>query len=471
MFSVALHGIAWADGSRLGEVVGMSGTDTIYGLSSGSGVGGVAVVRISGPAAKETLARLTGRAVGAPRQLVVRVLKGGEGEILDTGLVVWFPCPNSFTGEDTVELHVHGGRAVVTDILAAAGTAEGLRPADRGEFTRRAFENGRLDLTAAEAVADLVAADTSAQRQQALRQMRGELATVYGSWRERLAAGLAYLEAAIDFSDEELPENLETRVFADVQLLYREMGEHLDKGRQGERLRSGMVVAIIGLPNVGKSSLLNAIAARDVAIVAERAGTTRDVIEVQLDLGGYPVTLADSAGIRESMDTIELEGISRARQLAVDADLRLIVGVADDPVSFDGMAGMSGKQDIWVLNKADLLEEGSPVGAGGTGHQGAALAISAATGEGMDKMIQCLCERVEEMAGISESAVLTRERHRHQVEEAREGLARFLDSVGKSTDMRAEDLRLAWRSLGRITGEVDVDDLLDVIFSDFCIGK
>ena len=381
-------------------------------------------------------------------------------EEIDDGIALWFPGPNSVTGEDVAELQVHGSRAVVAALIAALSRL-GLRLAEPGEFARRAFFNGKLDLVQAEAIADLVAAETEAQRRQALRQLDGELGAIYRGWSGRLLRVLAHLEAAIDFPDEDLPPETETEVLAETERLAIEIERHLTDGRRGERLRDGIAIAIVGPPNAGKSSLLNQLAQREAAITSPLAGTTRDVIEVAIDLAGYPVVLADTAGLRGSLDVIEQEGLRRALARADAADLRLFVFDAAWPQDVAGAAVWPDATTLRIANKIDLGGDRMklPIGA---------LAISALTGEGIAGLIEVLAMRVA--ADYDQAApLLTRARHRAALEEARGALRRALDAP--LPELRAEDLRLAWRSLGRITGHVDVEDLLDVIFADFCIGK
>ena len=372
------------------------------------------------------------------------------------------PGPHSYTGEDVVELSLHGGRAVVSAVLSALGRIEGLRPAEPGEFTRRAVENGRIDLVRAEAIADLVAAETEAQRRQALAQMGGALTALYEDWRARLIRAGAWLEASIDFADEEIPADAMAASRRELASVAGEMRAHLDDGRRGEILREGFHVAVIGPPNSGKSSLINALAQRDVAIVSDIPGTTRDVIEVRLDLGGYPVILADTAGLREAGDTIEREGVRRAQAQAEAADLRLLL--------LDGAAGPGGQIDaatrhaaeLTVWNKADLV----PARARGDGR----LWISVRTGEGMPRLIAELARRAgERMTG--DSPALTRLRHRQAFERAHAALTAALSTAPASSELIAEHVRMALTEIGRVTGRVDLDDLLDVVFRDFCIGK
>lgn len=435
--------------------------DTIFALASAAGRAGVQVIRISGPAAGSTLQALAGT---LPRPRLARLAgltDPATGELFDKALLLWFPAPASFTGEDVAELHLHGGRAVLTAATSAL-THLGLRVAEPGEFSRRAFENGKLDLTEAEAIADLVDAETAAQRRQALRQMEGALGQLYEGWRHRLTRALAHLEADIDFPEEDLPGGLSDAVRPVVLTLVDELSAHLaDQGR-GERLRDGISIAILGAPNAGKSSLMNAIARRDVAIVSNQAGTTRDVIEVQLDLGGYPVLLADTAGLRDAADQVESEGIRRALDRAAKADLKLLVfdGLSDpDPATL----ALADGDALLVMNKADQPGATPPLS------DRPVLQVSARTGDGVPALLQALTDEVSRRYAPSGAPALTRARHRAALEECRENLQRALSAP--LPELAAEDVRLAARALGRITGRVDVEELLDVIFRDFCIGK
>jgi len=382
-------------------------------------------------------------------------LRSADGQVIDQAVVVCFRGPASYTGDDVIELHVHGGRAILerlTDSLVALG----MRPAEPGEFTRRAVENGKLDLTRAEAIADLVDAETDAQHRQALAQYEGGLDQLYEGWRQELIRLSAWAEAAIDFSDEELPEDLLAKSRDGAGDLAKAIARHLDDGRRGEIVREGLLLTVIGPPNAGKSSLINALAKRDVAIVSEAAGTTRDVIEVRLDLGGYPVVVADTAGLRESTDAVEREGVRRALAKAASADLVLLLqdGTSDADVSRET------KYDLAVWNKADLPWPSPRPG----------LRLSLKTGEGLSQLIDKTAELVRlKLENPRDAPVITRARHRTALVEAQSALGRA--EIATSAELCAEDLRLALRALGRITGRVDVEDLLDVIFRDFCIGK
>jgi tRNA modification GTPase len=443
---------------------------TIYALASGAGRAGVAVIRISGPEADAALAALSGKPLPAIRSAVRVTLRDPQsGEILDEGLALRFRAPRSYTGEDVVELHVHGGLGVIAAVLDALGGLPGLRMAEPGEFTRRAVLAGKMDLTAAEGLLDLIEADTEAQRRQALRQAGGALRALYDDWRARLVAGLAHLEAAIDFPDEDLPENLVTKFWAAMEKLLAEMTAHLDDGRRGERLRQGLMVAIVGPPNAGKSSLLNLLARRDAAIVSSRAGTTRDVVEIWLDLAGFPVVVADTAGLREAADEIEAEGVRRARQWAGTADLKIAVFAADETERDARAAALSivDTETLVVVNKVDLAGPGRALARRGLG----VFPLSLKTGEGVEAFLAALADAVRaRMGGAKQIApLLTRARHREAVGQCRLAIERALGAA--LPELAAEDLRMAARALGRLTGAVDVEELLDVIFRDFCIGK
>ena len=539
--------------------------DTIFALSSGRGPAAIAVVRISGSRAGAALKILSGK-IPAPRQAALARIRNPDplagNEIIDEALALWFPAPASETGEDVAELQLHGGRAVVAATLEALARIEGLRPAEAGEFTRRAFENGKLDLTAVEGLADLVAAETEGQRRQAFRQMKGLLGGRAEGWRQRLIQALALVEARIDFSDEaDVPENLLTPALKIARELETQIAAALADGGRGERLREGLVVAIAGPPNAGKSTLLNRLARREAAIVSPYAGTTRDVIEVHLDLAGWPVSLLDTAGIRETDDPVELEGVRRARDRAATADLVLWVvdardtnaaknaaakgaaksasdpaqalppvipgheqrertrnpepqraapgsrvppfGPSQDDEDFGGFAPRN--PSIWLVrNKSDLmnglernneLEEPSitksegvfepnetltsmvkgeltPRNESWSANSGLEFSLSAATGEGFDALLGRLAHEAGEFLGGTDAALVTRARHRHALEEVLAALMRARSGeVAGREDLLAEELRIAATALGRLTGRVDVEDILDVIFRDFCIGK
>jgi tRNA modification GTPase len=429
--------------------------DTIFALSSGRGRAGVAVVRVSGPAAGGALQTLAGPELPSPRLATLHKISRANGGEIDNGLVLWFPEPASFTGEDVVEFHVHGGRAVVDALLTALGEMPGSRPAEPGEFTRRAVENGKFDLTQAEALADLINAETEAQRRQALRQHDGALADLYEGWRARLIRAAAWAETAIDFSDEDVPADALLQAQAQAAGILDEICKHLNDARRGEIMREGFRLTVIGPPNSGKSSLVNALARRDVAIVSELAGTTRDVLEVHLDLGGYPVIVADTAGLRESPDRIEAEGVRRALARAEEGDAVLLLLDATAPER--SLPDLPNAPTLIVWNKTDA----APAPA-------AALAISVLVGLGMDQLLQQVGNIVRSRLDLG-APTLTRARHRHALEAAVEALKRGKSSA--APELVAEELRVAMHQLGRITGRVDVEELLDVVFRDFCIGK
>ena len=442
--------------------------DTIYALASGIGRSGVAVIRTSGPGSGPALQALCQKMIPPRSAVRVQIKHPQTGEVLDDGLALWFPAPGSYTGEDVTELQIHGGKAVIDGVLEALSCCDGLRMAEPGEFTKRGFLNGKMDLTAAEGIADLIEAETAAQRRQALRQAGGVLAELYEGWRKSLIASLAHLEATIDFSEEDIPQDLLNNVFATVAGLIGDISSHLSDGHRGERLRDGLQLAIVGPPNAGKSSLLNLLARRDAAIVSSTAGTTRDVIEVHLDLGGYPVTIADTAGLRESSDNIEQEGIRRAISRAELSDLRIVVLDGEVWPEVDDITNhMIVSDSLVVLNKSDVI-----VGLLPSEYQNhSVFPISAKTGEGIDGLLQRLTEEVAARTEESADPVITRRRHREALENCHQALTRAMLDKSQETELVAEDLRLAARALGRITGRVDVEDLLDVIFSDFCIGK
>jgi tRNA modification GTPase len=412
------------------------------------------VLRISGPAAGAALDALAGKRPKA-RLASLRDLRDALGERLDQALVLWFPAPHSYTGEDCAELHLHGGRAVlaaVSDRLVELG----LRPAEAGEFTRRAFLSGRMDLLEAEGIADLVAAETAAQRRQALRQLDGALGAIYRDWTARVTHLLAQQEALIDFPDEDLPPEVEEELRVELRRLLEQVGEHLNDNQRGERVRDGLVFAVAGPPNAGKSTLVNAVAQRDVAIVSPHAGTTRDILEVRIDLAGVAVTLVDMAGLRETTDAVEAEGVRRARTSIAQADLVIFLRAADEPMTAIDRYDTPGLQ---LTTKIDLVPRWC----------GRGLGVSAQTGAGMADLIRDLGARARKLVDDSGSPALTRPRHRAALMEASQRLRAAEEASWP--ELRAEDLRMALRAIGRITGAVGVEDVLDSIFFQFCIGK
>lgn len=440
--------------------------DTIFALATGRVRAGVAVVRVSGPAAGAAIERMTGRALPPARRAARRRLVDPAGDVLDDGLVLWFPGPGSFTGEDVGEFHLHGGRSVINGVLEALGVIPGLRGAEPGEFTRRAVVNGKLDLTGAEAIGDLVAAETAEQRRQALRQLDGELARLYDGWRQRLLRAQAHLEVVIDFSDEEIPSDLQGAVTEEVAGLAAEIERHLAQAAQARRLREGIEIVVVGPPNAGKSTLVNALARREVAIVSPRPGTTRDVLEVPLDLGGFPVILCDTAGVQETADEIEAEGVRRAQARAIAADLRIVVHDGS-PWPAGGMPpvdGAAASDIINVVSKWDL-QQGEPAQRSGP----AAIAVSAKSGFGLDRLRARIEAELERRFTSGGMAAPTRERHQDGLRACLAALRR-LEQAGE-IELAAEELRAAAQALGRITGRVDVESLLDVIFAEFCLGK
>lgn len=443
-------------------------TETIFALASGHGRAGVAVVRVSGPLAFESLRALTGISKVLPRECMLKALREPVSrETIDRALVAAFPGPGSYTGEDVAEYHVHGSPAVIRELLALLGRQAGHRMAEPGEFTRRAFENGKMDLTEAEAVADLIHAETQLQKAQALAQMGGALSRLYEGWREDLSRILAHAEAELEFPDEDLPEDLSQTLGPGIRALAASIRAHLDDGRRGERLRDGVSVVVIGAPNAGKSSLVNLLAQRDIAIVSDVAGTTRDILEAHLDLGGYPVILCDTAGLRpeqlsgDGHDRIEAEGIRRAMERAQAADIRVLVYDGTQAQADPHTRAMADGQSLSVINKADLGVRFRP--------EGDFVEISTKTGAGVDAFLKVLEQKIAGMIGRNEAPALTRQRHREALERCVESLERCLEA--SLPELLAEDLRLAIRYLGRITGRVDVEDLLDILFRDFCIGK
>ncbi|MDE2166154.1 MAG: tRNA uridine-5-carboxymethylaminomethyl(34) synthesis GTPase MnmE [Alphaproteobacteria bacterium] len=442
--------------------------DTIYAFATAPGRAGVAILRLSGPGAADAVRALAGR-LPTPRHALVAEFKDPQsGELIDRGLALYFPAPASLTGEDVAELHVHGGRAVAGALVGVLAARPGLRLAEPGEFSRRAFLNGKLDLTAAEGIADLVAAETAAQRRQALRQMAGEAGRIYEDWRVRLLKAQARVEAEIDFPDEGLLADLAAEVAAELAQIQGEIGAFLADDRRGERLRDGLAVAILGPPNAGKSSLLNALARRDVAITAATAGTTRDVIEVALDLGGFPVTLADTAGLRESRDAIEEEGVRRARARAASADLKLVVVDATRPGEAPAVAAVVDRDCVVVANKMDLAPADAARWTDALG-VGATVKISVTTGSGLADLETRLAAEIARRFGGESAPLITRARHRHALTAAAAALERYPQAG--APELAAEELRQAVNAVGRITGRVGVEDLLDVVFREFCIGK
>jgi tRNA modification GTPase len=450
-------------------------TDTIFALATAAGRAAVAVVRVSGPHSGEAVRRLAGNKPHA-RQAALRVLRRpADGMVLDRALVLWFPGPASYTGEDCAEFHVHGGHAVIAGVMEAL-LAEGLRLAEPGEFTRRAFQNEKLDLAQAEAVADLVDAETEAQRRQALAQLDGNLTRRYEAWRGVLVEALAVLEAAVDFPDEEVPETIADEAAPALTGLAAELDAALDDADRGERVRDGYRVSLIGAPNAGKSSLLNALAGREAAIVTAIPGTTRDVVEVAQNLAGFRVILADTAGLRTTSDPVEVEGVRRAKHQAASAALR--IWVVDGAGRDDGWreaAHAVRRGDLCVINKHDLRPgpAGTAARSWAEAHGLERIDLSLADGTGLSHLKAWLRQRMLSDLSGAEFPAATRARHRHDLSEARAHLGRALRALNApvEVELAAEDVRLAARALAKISGRIDPEDVLDRVFARFCIGK
>lgn len=438
---------------------------TIFALSSGRPPSAIAIVRVSGREAAAALTSLAGK-IPAPRRATRAMLRGADSQPIDDAVTLWFPAPRSATGEDVAEFHVHGGRAVLAATFAALSAIANVRPAEPGEFTRRAFENGKLDLTEAEGLDDLIHADTDRQRRQALRQLQGVLGDKARDWRARIIAAQALIEAGIDFSDEgDVPAELAEPAVASIASLLGEIKQVLAAQGRGERLREGLVVAIAGPPNVGKSTLMNQLARRDVAIVSPHAGTTRDVIEAQLDLDGYPVTAIDTAGIRDTDDPVEQEGVRRARARAASADLVLWLSDADDHAQVPDQGAMP----VWLVRNKIDLEPMTPPADGG--RPVAEFRISATRGDGLAELITAIVMFAENFFGAQDGGLIARERQRRLLDEAAASLQRSMNVIGQGDEFAAEELRRASYCLGRLLGRIDVEDVLDAIFREFCIGK
>jgi tRNA modification GTPase len=447
---------------------------TIFALSSGRPPSAISIVRVSGPQAGAALTSLAGQ-IPMPRKATRALLRDAHRQPIDDAVVLWFPGPASATGEDVAEFHVHGGRAVLAALFAALSAFADVRPAEPGEFTRRGFENGKLDLTEAEGLDDLIHADTDRQRRHALRQLKGLLGDKARDWRAQIIEASALIEAGIDFSDEgDVPAELTAPALARIKTLFGEIQEVLAARGRSERLREGLVVTIAGPPNVGKSTLMNQLARREVAIVSPHAGTTRDIIEVQLDLDGYPVTVIDTAGIRETDDPVEQEGVRRARARAAEADLVLwMMDAQHEQIPQEGAA------PLWtVRNKIDLdavkADSPKPNQAGVMGQErrpGSDFGISASRGDGIAELISALVGFARDYLGSGEVSLISRARQRKLLEETVDSLQRSIEVIGKGEELAAEELRAAAYSLGRLLGRVDVEDILGKIFGDFCIGK
>ena len=442
---------------------------TIYALSSGSGTSGIATIRVSGKLAKKVVEQLTNSQIPEPRIATLKKINNiNTNELIDEGIIIWFPGPNSYTGEDMVEFHVHGSLAVVQAIQNSISEIEGCRIADPGEFTKIAFQNNKINLLKAESIADLISSETEIQRRQAVKIMTGKSAERFNSWRDGLVKVLANVEAKIDFPDEDLPEDILKNIKTKVNEIKNEIKKTLNDQKVGERIREGFKIAIVGPPNAGKSSLLNYLSNKEAAIVSEIAGTTRDVIEVHLNINGLPVIISDTAGIRSSKDEIERKGIKLALQKAEDADLNIVI-IEPKSGFFTGfLKDLLTSKSILVINKSDLNEnlfvdefkKYKPI------------YISIKKEKNLNLLITEIKNKLKHQFHNSEDILITRERHRQNLEKCVEHLQTFEEKNNlEEFDKASEDLRLAIRHLGRITGKVDVEEILDSIFNDFCIGK
>ncbi len=442
---------------------------TIYALSSGSGLSGIAVIRVSGPKTKKVLKNMTFLPIPSPKVASIRKFINPETkELIDQGILLWFPGPESYTGEDMAEFHVHGSKAVIEAIYLCISKIDGCRLAEPGEFTKIAFQNGKINLLKAESISDLISSETEIQRKQAIKIMIGKSSDKFNSLRERLLKILSNIEAKIDFPEEDLPDNILKNIQSETKSIKNEIDKILNDQKVGERIREGFKIAIIGPTNAGKSSLLNYLSNRDVAIVSEIAGTTRDVIEAHLNLDGYPVVISDTAGIRDSKDEIEKRGIKLALERAENSDLNLIV---IEPKSVDishFLKNFETKKSILVINKMDLgadnitdkIKNYDPV------------LISIKEEKNLDKLINMIKENFKNKFIIHDNIYITRQRHRTNLEKCVEHLTNFDEKNSlEDFDKAAEDLRLATRYLGTIVGKVDVEEILGSIFNDFCIGK
>lgn len=437
--------------------------DTIFALSSGSPPAGVAVIRISGPGVRFGLETVAG-GVPQARKAHLAHLRNQAGQVLDHGLILFFPGPQSFTGEDVAEFQIHGGRASVSAVLAVLSGLPGFRLAEPGEYTKRAFENGRMDLTSVEGLSDLIRAETEAQRRQAVGQAEGALRERYETWAGRITHARAMVEAELDFSDEEdIPGSVTERIWPEMQALVTELSAHLSRAKAGEIVRDGFRVALVGPPNAGKSSLLNALARRDVAIVSDIPGTTRDIVEVRLDIDGHLVLLQDTAGLREARDEIEQEGIRRSVAAAETADLVLELCDARKTGENPGIAVSRDVESMKLWSKSDLLHDENVPGDG--------LLVSSKTGQGIDVLLSEIGRAISETKGNMGEILPTRERHIQYLSVCLRELDNAVKGVALPIEVRSEFLRNAAVALGRITGSVDVEDLLGVIFSEFCVGK
>jgi tRNA modification GTPase len=442
---------------------------TIYALSSGPGVSGIAVIRISGKETAKALKLLTGEKLPAPRVATLRKInKINNSELIDEGIILWFPGPGSYTGEDMAEIQVHGSKAVINALHSSISRIENCRLAEPGEFTKLAFQNGKINLLKAESIADLISSETEIQRQQAIKIMNGKSAVEFELLRKKLLKILAHVEAKIDFPDEDLPSNMSEEIRKSSKEVLISIEKILDDQKIGERIREGFKIAILGPTNAGKSSLLNHLSNRDVAIVSETAGTTRDVIETHLNIDGYPVIVSDTAGIRESKNEIEKKGIKLSLNRAEEADLKLVVVDVKNLDFTDVLKGLLDKNAILVINKSDLLEGDINSEIKKLNH----VLISTKKNLNVDKLILKIKDNLKNKFITSDDILITRERHRYHLKQCLEYLKNFNEKNAiEDFDKAAEDLRLATKHLGMILGKVDVEEILGSIFNDFCIGK
>ena len=442
---------------------------TIYALSSGPGVSGVAIIRISGPESSKVIKLLTNKEIPKPRMATLRKLNNiNTSELIDEGIIIWFPGPQSYTGEDMAEIHVHGSKAVVLSVQNEISKVKNCRLAEPGEFTKLAFQNGKINLLKAESIADLISSETEIQRLQAIKIMNGKSSDKFGELREKLLKILSFVEAKIDFPEEDIPEENLKKIKQDSSETLNEINKILNDRKIGEIIREGFKIAIVGPTNAGKSSLLNYLSKREVAIVSEIAGTTRDVVEAHLNIDGYPVIMSDTAGIRDSKDEIEKKGIKLSLKKAENADLKLVVVDAKNP-DLSGFFNDLLKNDaILVVNKSDLLKEKLDPQILKLNH----VLISLKDNLNVDLLISKIKKSLENKFITEDDILITRERHRQHLEQCADHLKNFLDKNDKKDfDKAAEDLRLATRQLGMIVGKVDVEEILGSIFNDFCIGK
>ena len=442
---------------------------TIYALSTGPGISGIAIIRVSGKDTKKVIQLLTNTTVPKPRVAELRKInKINTSELIDEGILLWFPGPDSYTGEDMAEFHIHGSKAVIDALHASISEIDNCRLAEPGEFTKLAFQNGKINLLKAESIADLISAETEIQRQQAIKIMNGKSADKFNELREKLLKILSHVEAKIDFPDEDLPEYILKNIKKKSNEVFLDIKKILDDQKVGERIREGFKIAIIGPTNAGKSSLLNYLSNRDAAIVSEIAGTTRDVIETHLNIDGYPVVVSDTAGIRESKNEIEKKGIKLALEKAEDADLKLIVIDAKNLDFKDILKELMDENAILVINKSDLLSDGLNFETKHCEH----VLISVKNNLNLEDLILMIKNKLKNKFITSEDTLITRERHRQHLEQSSNYLKSFEEkNRAEDFDKAAEDLRLATRHLGMIVGKVDVEEILGSIFNDFCIGK